>query len=408
MKIHLLKWLHLVFITLFILVMASCSSGVENKEAEKGPHNGRLLKQDKLTLELAVYEENSLPHFRAYLYDNDQLITSDKASLTIMLKRFAGQEETISFEPVKDFLQSKEIIKEPHSFDVIVKLTYQDKQYEWRYANYEGRITLEAPILKAAEIETALAKETVIKKELVVVGKIALNQDTASPIFPRYSGIIKSMSKKLGDKVEKGEVLATIESNESLQNYTLTAPIDGVVVQKHATTGELAKGDKPLYEIANLKDVWAYLTLFRKEAGLVKVGMEVIVTGDEGKPHSESTISYISPLGLEDSQTVLARAVLNNQSNEWLAGMYVNASIIIQKKTVAVAVPRDAIQRLRQSNVVFVQSGDVFEATPVELGDEDEEWVEIRSGLKTGQRYVNKNSYFIKAELGKSSASHEH
>lgn len=404
-----LTWLPFLFYFLCMVGMASCSSEKEIKQnTEKGPHHGRLLRQGPLTLELAVFEKGMPPHFRAYLYKDGKPLNMDGTHLTIKLRRFAGTVDTITFEPVNDFLQSQQTIQEPHSFEVTIHLINQDKNYEWHYASYEGRMHLGAPILKAAGIETAVAKEETIKKQLKVVGKIVPNRDTSAPVYPRYSGIIKSMTKKLGDKVSKGDVLATIESNESLQNYTVSAPINGIVVQKQATSGELAKGDRPIYELADLMNVWADLTLYRKEAPLVKAGMDVIVTGDEGKPRAVSTISYISPLGIEDSQTVLARSILSNESNEWLPGMYVNAAIVIQEKTVAVAVPRDALQHVGQSEVVFVQQGDDFEATPVVIGDEDDAWVEIRSGLKPGQRYVSKNSFFLKAELGKSGASHEH
>lgn len=261
--------------------------------------------------------------------------------------------------------------------------------------------------LNAADIQTETAQEQTIKTQLKVVGKIVPNRDTMAPIYPRYAGIIKTMNKILGEEVIKGEPLVTIESNESLQNYTINAPITGTIVQKYATNGEMAQGTKPIYDVANLNDVWADFTLYRKEASLVKKGMTVRVTGDEGKPDSTSTIFYISPLGIEDSQTTLARAVLPNTPRLWLPGMYVNGEIIIKERTVSVAVRLSAIQRMGEQEVVFVQQGDFFEATPVTLGQQDNQWAEVLSGLRAGQKYVTKNSFFVKAELGKEGASHD-
>ncbi|WP_156411960.1 efflux RND transporter periplasmic adaptor subunit, partial [Legionella bozemanae] len=210
------------------------------------------------------------------------------------------------------------------------------------------------------------------------------------------------------DEVIKGDLLATIESNESLQNYNINAPITGTIVQKYATNGELAQNNKPIYDVANLTNVWADFTLYRKETPLVKKGMTIDVIGDEGKPKTTSYISYIAPLGIEDSQTTLARAVLPNEQRLWIPGMYVNGYIIIKEKTVPVAVLLTALQRMGDQDVVFVQQGDYFEATPVELGQRDKQWVEVLSGLDAGQHYVTKNSFYLKAELGKEGASHEH
>lgn len=299
---------------------------------EKGPQGGRLLKKGQLEMELLLFERAMAPHFRAYFYENGKSIPADQMELTIELTRFNNRKESISFIPIGNFLQSRQVIKEPHSFDLAIKLSWQGKQYNWHYSDYEGRARIEPELLKAAEIEVAAAGEETIRTRLKVYGKIVPNRDTLAPIYARYPGIIKSLGKNLGEDVQKGEVLATIESNESLQEYSITAPITGTVVQKYATNGELAQNTKPIYEIANLANVWADFTLYRKEAPLVKAGMQVIVSGDEGKPSSVSTITYISPLGIEDSQTTLARAVLPNQNRVWLPGMYVNGDIIINEK----------------------------------------------------------------------------
>ncbi|CCD08921.1 HelB protein [Legionella pneumophila subsp. pneumophila] len=410
--IHCLQLLILLFgLSSFSLWADEDSSGAKEnnhqKSIEKGPQGGHLLKDGNIALELLIFERGMPPRFRAYLYNNGESILPNKAHLTVQLTRFNNKKETITFIPVEHFLQSNEVIYEPHSFDVTIQLEFQGKRYAWHYATYEGRVKLMPAILKAADIQTATAKRQTIKTQLKVVGKIAPNRDTLAPIYARYSGIIKSMNKSLGDEVTKGETLVTIESNESLQNYTIAAPITGTIVQKYATNGELAQNTKPIYEVANLASVWADFTLYRKDTPLVKQGMEVIVTGDEGKPTSTSIISYIAPLGIEDSQTTLARAVLSNNPRIWLPGMYVNGAITIHEKTVPVAVLLSAIQRMGKKEVVFVQQGDYFEATPVILGQRDSQWAEVVSGLDAGQRYVSKNSFFMKAELGKEGASHE-
>lgn len=388
---------------------ASHSTEETHQEStERGSHGGRLFQQDQFSLELTVFERAMPPHFRAYLYKEGTPVSPESAQLVVRLKRFSGAIDSITFSPVDDFLQSNQIIREPHSFDVTIELSVQEKKYTWNFSNYEGRVNIAPAILKAAQIEIAVAQGVTLEKQLKVVGKIMPNRDTLAPVYPRYSGIIKALTKNLGDEVSKGDLLVTVESNESLQNYNILAPITGTIVQKYATTGELTKGDKPIYEVANLANVWADLTLYRKDVTLVKQGMKVIVTGDDGKPQSVSTISYISPLGIEDSQTTLARTILRNSEHSWLPGMYVNATITIGEKTVPVAVPHTALQRMNERDVVFVQQGDFFEATPVVLGAADEQWVEIVSGLEPGQRYVSQNSFFIKADIGKEGAEHEH
>lgn len=413
MNRHLFKSIFalIVFLVSFSII-SGCSSDAPKEEGkeeqiEKGAQGGRLLKKDNISLELVLFSQGMPSHFRAYVYQNNQRIDLKDATLTIELTRFNQKKENITFVLDGGFLQSNQVIREPHSFDVAAKLTLSGQNYSWNYSSYEGRVELLPPTLKAADIEVTTATSQTIKTQLKVVGKIVPNRDTMAPIYARYAGIIQTMKKNLGENITKGEALVTIESNESLQNYTINAPITGTIVQKYATNGELAQATKPIYDVANLNDVWADFTLYRKDAPLVKQGMAVRVTGDEGKPDSTSTISYISPLGIEDSQTTLARAILPNQNRLWLPGMYVNGEIIIKEITAPVAVRLSALQRIGEEDVVFVQQGDFFEATPVKLGQQDNQWAEVLSGLDAGQKYVTKNSFFIKAELGKEGASHD-
>jgi cobalt-zinc-cadmium efflux system membrane fusion protein len=86
----------------------------------------------------------------------------------------------------------------------------------------------------------------------------------------------------------------------------------------------------------------------------------------------------------------------------------VTAEVEVGTSPVPVAVSLDALQRLRDWDVVFLAAGDVFEAQPVELGRRDALHVEILSGLTAGQPYVAAGSFILKAEAGKSGATHDH
>jgi cobalt-zinc-cadmium efflux system membrane fusion protein len=105
---------------------------------------------------------------------------------------------------------------------------------------------------------------------------------------------------------------------------------------------------------------------------------------------------------------MLARAVLPNPEGSWRPGMFVTASVEVASAPVPVAVELGALQRIRDWDVVFVAAGNVFEAQPVELGRRDAERVEVRSGLAAGQAYAAEGSFILKAEAGKSGATHDH
>jgi cobalt-zinc-cadmium efflux system membrane fusion protein len=75
---------------------------------------------------------------------------------------------------------------------------------------------------------------------------------------------------------------------------------------------------------------------------------------------------------------------------------------------VPVAVNAGAIQTLDNKTVVFVrEEEDKLEARPVQLGDTDGKFVEVRAGIMPGEKYVATNSFVVKAEMGKGDAEHD-
>jgi cobalt-zinc-cadmium efflux system membrane fusion protein len=241
---------------------------------------------------------------------------------------------------------------------------------------------------------------------------VAANEETLARVTPRFAGIVKAVRKRLGDKVERGEVLAQIESNESLKTYDVIAELGGTVIQKDITLGQLVKDDKTIFTITNLETVWIDLSIFRRDFGALAVGSRVeFHTGEghiSGEQHIQAKVSYISPFGSEGSQTMLARCVVPNPDGLLRPGLYVDGEVVTGQVEAPVAVKNAAIQQIDDKSVVFVQEGDSFEAREVKLAVRDNLRVQIAAGIAAGENYVAGNSFILKAELGKGEAEHEH
>lgn len=272
----------------------------------------------------------------------------------------------------------------------------------------ETAIKLTPQAIQENDIQIAVVGPKRIGIQIEVVGKIVPNRNTMAFIYPRYAGVIKTLSKELGAAVAANEVLATVESNESLQTYELRSPIAGTIIQKQAVKGEQIKENQTIYEVANLDSVWADLSIYRKDAPFVKVGQPVTITSKERQLQAKGVLHYVAPVGIEDSQSLLARVILSNLKREWVAGMYIDAAITIQQKEVPLAVKTTAIQKVENHPVVFVKEGDAFVPVKIETGIQDDTYIEVTKGLRAGQHYVSKNAFVLKAELGKSEAEHEH
>lgn len=374
--------------------------------ATKGPHDGRLLEGAAFSVELAIYERGVPAEYRAWITADGVAVDPAQVALAIDLGRLGGPVDHIGFVPQGDFLRSTRSIEEPHSFDVTVTATYAGQTQTWTYASHEGRTTIDPVMAKEAGIATATAGPGVITEWIRVHGVIAPDASRIRAVKARFPGVVRSLSRQVGDAIRAGEVLATVESNDSLQTYAVTAPITGVITQRHAGTGEQTN-DETLFEIADFSRVWAELSVFPRDRERLREGQQVTVMS-EGGATAQGTISYFSPLANRAAQSVAARVVLNNGDGTWTPGQFVEARVTVSETPVALVVPQSALQQFRDFTVVFAQVGDTYEVRMLELGRRDAEQAEVLGGLAPGTRYVTHNSYLIKADIEKSGASHDH
>ena len=375
-------------------------------EADKGPRGGRYLQQDSLAVEITLFEKGIPPEFHVYVYDNEKLLDPGQVELTIELTRLDGEVDRFNFQAQDNYLRGDGIVTEPHSFDVDVTARYQGETYRWSYENHEGRTQIPAALAETIGIKTAIAGPKTIKSYLQISGKLQVDPNRQSQVRAAYPGIVKTVRKQLGDPVKRGDRLLTIQNNESLQNYSISAPINGVITKRNVQSGESTNGEV-LYEITDLSQLWVELDIFSKDASQVKPGQLVTFTTFGGKDLS-GQIDKLWPIASSPNQTMQAIVKIENTDLGLMPGEIVNGKIMIAERDVDLAVHQAAIQSFRDFNVVFARYGEIYEVRMLELGQADEEWIEVLDGLKPDTEYVVENSYLIKADIEKSGASHDH
>lgn len=377
------------------------------EEVTKGPHGGRLLTEDGFSLELTIYETGLPPEFRVYAYHDKQPVEPANINLDIVLKRLGDKVDNIEFSPQQDYLRGKAVVYEPHSFEVIVKATYAGKSYSWQYDNFEGRTRIPGKIAREMGIETEAVGPLTLTETRILKGRVQTNPNRLSHVRPRFPGIIKKIHHDLGEVVSVGDILATVQSNESLQNYQVTAPINGLIVKRDIQIGE-ATSDAPLFIITDHSDVWVELDVFVRDLDLIKKGQSVLVETLDNKYQKKATIDWVSPLTAHASQSVRARIIVPNKDGVLRPGQFIRGKVTVAEHDVALAVRQSAIQNFRDFQVVFANIGDNYEVRMLELGRRNSNWVEVIDGIDTGVQYVTENSYLIKADIEKSGASHDH
>lgn len=374
----------------------------------KGPHGGRVLQDDNFALELAIVEEGIPPEFRAWFTQDGKPVAPSAVKLSVELQRPGNVIDRHAFAPEGDYLRSPGEVYEPHSFDYTIVAEHAGRAHRWAFAAPEMQVPISAEAVQRAGVVAEVAGPATMTDTLAVYGQIKLNANKVARAVPRFGGIVREARKAIGDTVTAGEVVAVVETNQTLATIEVKAPLAGVIVDRNVNAGETVADGAALYTIANLDDVWVDLHVPRRDHERVKVGQTVVIEADDASEAAKGTLAWIAPTGSAAAQTLTARVVLPNPDHRWHAGLFVKAQITLSEAAVPVAVKSSALQTLFDFTVVFSQHGDLYQARPLELGRRGGGYVEVLKGLKAGERYVTENSFLIKADIGKSGASHDH
>lgn len=380
-----------------------------HEEAPEGPHGGHLLVDSELELEVGIDEGGAAPRLQAWLYRDGRVMAPGDTQVQVTLTRLDGSEETQTLVAQADgSLRGTSAVAEPHSFDIEVELRLGARAAQWNYASYENRTEIPAAIAAAAGVRVAPAGPATLADEHEVQGLLIPIDDRTARVTARWPGPIRTLEANVGDRVRVGQTLAQIDSNQSLGRYTVTSPIAGVVMARSATLGMNAGESGPLFEIADLSELWVDLHLFGNDANHITAGAPLTVTRLGDGISTRTTLERVLPGVATVSQSTVARAVVRNEDGAWRPGAAVKGRITVAQREVALAVPLTALQEMGGRPVVFIRIGEAYEARPVILGERDAQQVEVLGGLTPGDPVVVEQSYLIKADIEKAGAAHEH
>lgn len=398
------------------IALSSCS-GAETENAageeaapadyERGPHNGRMLRDGDFAIEVTVFEDGVPPEYRLYAYRGDQPVPPGEVQAQIAVRRLDGEVNRFSFRPEQDYLRGNATLVEPHSFDVEVIAAEGGRRHAWRFESYEGRTTIQPQAAQAAGIRVAPVGPGVIDETVEIVGRVELDPGATAEVGARFPGRVVSVSANVGDRVRRGQLLARVESSESLQIYAIYAPISGVVSERRTNVGDVA-GSAPLYVIADPGRTLAVFPVFPRDMERIRAGQPVELSGLEGARTHASVIRDFRTEADPMTGATQARALLPNPDGFWRAGMSVRGRVTVARREVPLAVRTGALQAFRDFTVVFAQVGNTYEVRMLELGARTPEWTEVLGGIKPGQLYATEGSYVIKADIERSGASHDH
>lgn len=272
-------------------------------------------------------------------------------------------------------------------------------------AEEERVLEFSAEVFEELGVRFATAGPGTVDLGLEVPGEIEPDPQRIAAIGPRFPGIVRSVSRGVGDRVSRGDVLAVVES-ENLSSFEIRSGIAGTVLEQHAAPGEAIGRERAAFVVGDLRTVWAVLAIYPQDAPRVHAGQKVSVRAP-GVPAVDAEIDYVSPMVDPHTRAARARVVLPNEDGRWRPGLFVTATVL-EPLEARVVVPVNAVQIVDGRSVVFARSGGRVEAREVTLGRRGRQRVEIEVGLEPGTEVAHEGGFILKAELEKGEAGGHH
>ncbi len=263
----------------------------------------------------------------------------------------------------------------------------------------------------AAKEKLSAAEQAFQREEHLWSKKITSEQDylnsrrAAAEARIEHTAAVQKL-ESLG--VSTSKLLARGEVSGSLVRYELKSPLSGVVVERHLTVGETTKSEEEVFVVAELSKVNAVVQVYPKDLPSVRNGLSAEVTLSTGGQKATGTVTFVSPMLDAESRAAKAHLLIDNASGLFRPGLFVSVFLNVDAADAAVIIPKVAIQKVENKDVVFVLTDEGFVPSPLELGRSNATHVEVLSGLDAGETFIATGSFLLKAESAKAEAGHDH
>ena len=181
----------------------------------------------------------------------------------------------------------------------------------------------------------------------------------------------------------------------------MRSPIDGVVIARNVSVGQVVDTGFVAFDISNLSTIWVTAAVNQQDLPLIHQGAAAdVVTAGFPDQVFHGRVAMIGDTLDPETRTIPVRIVVPNPATKLRPGMFASAHIAEPETRDAVFVPEDALQNINGMPVVFVTTdGTTFQARTVNVGTRSLGKAEIVEGLKPGDRLVVSGAFIVKSEM---------
>ena len=252
------------------------------------------------------------------------------------------------------------------------------------------------------QIQHVEAEKRDFETTVFAIGRVEEIPANRSVVSSRIAGRVTKINVFEGDLVKEGEVLATVESRllgDTPQSIEIQASQSGLVISSHVRLGQPVEPAVELMDISDRSKMWAVAKIPEQEAAQVQVGSFAHIRIPAlGNNVIDAKLVRFGVDADRQAGTIEGIFELDNSSGRLLPGMRAEFSIVLSQRSNVLSVPRESIQGDPARRMVFIKDFELpnaFIRSPVVLGEQNDDYVEVLSGLFPGDLVVTRGSYLL-------------
>lgn len=379
------KYNYLIMMTLLLITFAGCNDKSEEKVEEHSDEH-----HDKITLSLESIKQIKLETHTAALLPFSGTITipaevktnqDNEAQIGSLIQ---GRVHKV-FANVGDYVKAGQVLMTVEGLEVgEIKSGFLKARanYDYAKANYERqkklfdeKIGSQKSLLESqSEFEKAEAEYRAEDKRIHSVG---LSDEEV-------------LKEKDGDDHSSGTL-------------PIKSMINGVVVERNVVIGQLVDATTTAFKVINTGTVWIDGQIYEQDIDKVTNNSKVrFIAGSNDRSKVDGRIIYVGQTVNDETRTILIRAEFKNPGNLLKPQMFGELQIKTGSKAKAILVPEESIVKEADQSYLFVQTSDsTFERRDIVIGLASDNLVEVKEGIKDGEKIVTKGVFYLKSELKK-------
>jgi HlyD family secretion protein len=222
----------------------------------------------------------------------------------------------------------------------------------------------------------------------------------AQTAYANAKQALEAAEKRTGVAVTQASVeqarVSLENAREQLANATVTAPISGYVSAVNGQVGEMASPQSPVVTIVDTDPLIVKANLSEEEVTSVKKGDKVKIHLSALSKELEGTVTAISPVMDQTLRAYPVEISLAKQDASLKADMVVSIQFAHQQASNMLVVPRKAVFDENGKQFVYKLEGDTAKKVEVQTGTESSDLVEVKAGLKEGEKIVVRGQTLLK------------